>query len=604
MSLEKLKTGVAWTTWVAAALIVLFVGAVFSMARLKSVSSDEPPHIAAGLSYFVTHEIFRANPEHPPLLKELAALSLMIGSVRWPNTRDANYLVHGDDPEKVFPLEWPVGNYIIQMNGHDRVLAWARFPLMLVAGLLAVWLFLWGRQLFGSLAALAAVFVCVLDPTILAHSQFVTTDIGVASFSVLALFALWNYLQSPTRTRLVLCGLALGAALASKYSAVLLLPIFGILIAASVRWPIAAASEKEDEAPSPKVDKKPAPVARNRASAKTVRRKDLCPCGSGKKYKNCHGAAAGSTTGRKVLIAGGALLLMIVIAAVFVQATFFFPSDLMTYFKCIQLVNGNHNPAYQMYMAGGFQKHFLSYFLVAYLLKEPVASILLALFGLVVLIRSKSIQVLAKLFVLVPPAVFFAVTSWKADNLGIRYLMPCLPFAHLLAGLGIATLIGARQRFKWAPIAAAAMACWLVLAAVGVYPDHLSYFNETACLLTQPGKIGLDGGSRCGVEWLDDSNVDWGQGLKELKSWLARNDPGRGVNVAIFTAFPPEMYGIRGQLLKPEDLGHPPQPGLYAVSQHLVARVPGYLKGAEWLRSTKPVAIVGHAFWVYDIPGK
>jgi hypothetical protein len=72
---------------VAAGLIVFFLIAVFAESRLHSPATDEPPHIAAGLSYFVTHEIFRADPQHPPLLKELSGLWLMAAGIRWPHTR-------------------------------------------------------------------------------------------------------------------------------------------------------------------------------------------------------------------------------------------------------------------------------------------------------------------------------------------------------------------------------------------------------------------------------------------------------------------------------------------------------------------------------------
>ena len=34
------------------------------------------------------------------------------------------------------------------------------------------------------------------------------------------------------------------------------------------------------------------------------------------------------------------------------------------------------------------------------------------------------------------------------------------------------------------------------IAAAGIYPDHLSYFNEMACLLKTPSNVGLDGGTR------------------------------------------------------------------------------------------------------------
>src|SRR5690242_11769020 len=134
---------------VVAILVAAFLLISFSEARGKSPTSDEPPHIAAGMSYFVTHEIFRANPQHPPLMKELAALSLMASGVRWPKTEQANYLVNGDDPARVFGLDWPIGNDLIQRNGADRVLLWARLPMILTGGLLAVMLYLLGRQLLG-----------------------------------------------------------------------------------------------------------------------------------------------------------------------------------------------------------------------------------------------------------------------------------------------------------------------------------------------------------------------------------------------------------------------------------------------------------------------
>ena len=119
--------------------------------------------------------------------------------------------------------------------------------------------------------------------------------------------------------------------------------------------------------------------------------------------------------------------------------------------------------------------------------------------------------------------------------------------------------------------------------SAGVYPDHLPYFNESACLLRDPGKIGLDGGTRCGPLWLDDSNVDWGQSLKQLKTWLDRNAP-----------------GIPNRKVQPNDLAIEPQPSLYAVTAHMVARIPAYPGASDWLRRMPPLAIAGHSLYIYD----
>ena len=86
-----------------------------------------------------------------------------------------------------------------------------------------------------------------------------------------------------------------------------------------------------------------------------------------------------------------------------------------------------------------------------------------------------------------------------ADGLGIRYIIGVLPFT-CLAG-------GARRWRGWCAAGRSAKRCaagvlcaWLIVAAAGIYPDQLSYFNEMACL-DEPGKIGLDGAAgadRCG----------------------------------------------------------------------------------------------------------
>src|ERR1035438_5744741 len=103
-----------------------------------------------------------------------------------------------------------------------------------------------------------------------AHSYLVTTDVGCATFTILLLLAVWKYVQRPGLTRLALCGLAMGAALTAKFSAIFLLPVVGVLLLAAVWFsPRDQAAAGGQRTPSPD---------------------DRCPCGSGRKYKNCHQA--------------------------------------------------------------------------------------------------------------------------------------------------------------------------------------------------------------------------------------------------------------------------------------------------------------------------
>src|ERR1017187_3869162 len=268
-------------------LIAAFVLQSLSASLKKSPVVDEPPHIASGLSYLDTH-VFRANLQHPPLLKEMSALFLWMAGIHWPKSELADAVINGSSEGA--NLDYPVGNNIIHEGGPDRVLFWARLPFILLAALLGALIYWWGRELVGSAAALGALFLYALDPTIVAHSALVTTDVGVTAFTVLFLFALWRYIGRPGWQRLVLCGLTLGAALGAKFSAVFPLPIAAILLAVAARWPVTPDPETAAE--------------RERRAVK-VGPNSPCPCGSGRKYKKCHGAGAKAAAAGPGYDAGG-----------------------------------------------------------------------------------------------------------------------------------------------------------------------------------------------------------------------------------------------------------------------------------------------------------
>jgi hypothetical protein len=555
-------------SFVAAALIAVFSLQSFLASLQKSATGDEPAHIAAGLSYLQTG-VFHLNLQHPPLLKELSAAALRIAGIRFPQTPEAMQAVQA--PPNTSGREWDLGYEIIK-PAPDRVMFWARLPMILVGALLGVFLYLFGRRLVGEAAALGAVFLYALDPNVIAHAALVTTDVGLAAFMLLFLFTLWRYIEVPGTARLVWCGVAMGLMLGAKYSGVFLLPVAAVLMAAScVRFGAAA----KPAAPS-KPSKRGAPKAIESRGKTTFDAAHL--------YR-----------------LAGALALMGLIAWVVVWALFFFRSPFL-YLEGMQRVNADHRPDFIAYMAGDLQPRFTAYFAVCYLLKEPLAAVLLAAAGTWLLARSGKVTGLAKLFLLVPPVVLFASYTWGADDIGFRYIIPILPFAWLLGGLALATLV--RSASRGARVAACLLCAWLVIAAAGIYPDHLSYFNESACLPDSPSKIGWDGGSRCGTAWLADSNLDWGQGLKQLKSWLDTHASGRPLYLAAFASVPPEYYGIH---FNRPSLEEAPQPGLHVMSSQWVATLPALRRKQRtpmpyWIPMARPTAYVGHAYYIYDVP--
>jgi hypothetical protein len=549
------------------ALCVAFFAQSMSASLRKSATYDEPAHIAAGLSYLENGRIV-LGPEHPPLLKELSALVLRLKGVQWPATPAATAALKGDRTSAS-----SVAKSIIVDNGPDRVMFWARLPLIFVATTLVLGVYLLGRRLIGEAAGVGAALLCAFDPNILAHSFLVTTDVGVATFLVLFILALWDYLSRPSAARAVVCGLALGCSLAAKYSAVILPPLAVLLMLAAIRWP-------NDDTQGALVPK---------------RRGD-----------NGTRNAASPVSQRLRRFASGLLIIGITVFLV-LQVVYLFPRNPFQYLSGWGGIYGSHIEGFQGYMAGRLAPRFYSYYIVAFLLKEPIATIVLASIGAFVVARDASIQTLSRIFLLLPPVLIVGGYTVMSFNIGIRYLIPALPFAFLLGGAAIAKLFRATR----VPVrAVTGVLCgWVVIGAIGIYPDHLSYFNEAACVLDNPKKLGFDGGSRCGPTWLDDSNVDWGQGLKQLKGWLDQNAPGRQVRLGYFGTIPPEAYGIAHVPMTDEDLLNGNSPGLYAVSAHIVASTPAVAlqaagRGAEWLRQRRPVAIVGHAYYIFDVPAR
>src|SRR5262249_46324892 len=154
-------------------------------------------------------------------------------------------------------------------------------------------------------------------------------------------------------------------------------------------------------------------------------------------------------------------------------------------------VNADHDPSYMAYMAGRFQPRFWSYYVVAYLLKEPLPSILLAVAGMLAMLgRGARVAAVDRAFLLAPPAALFAFYSAVSHNLGCRSVLPALRYLRLAGGVGAHALWTSRSLWKRGVVAL--LGAWLVVNAWGIAPDPLSYFNETACLWTDPSRIGLD----------------------------------------------------------------------------------------------------------------
>ncbi len=556
--LQRAKEWSSCHRWFQAALLALAFAAPLLILRSKSVTYDEVTHLPSGYSYLATGEI-HLNPQHPPLMKELCAYPLLFLNLKNP--------IHWDTlkrPDLPQGFEWAFGREFLFSQDADRILFWGRVPAVLTSLCLAGLIMVWAGQLWGKAAGVLALALYVFDPTITAHAQLVTTDIGCAFFSTLFLFLLRRFLKNPCWTNLALPGLSLGLALGTKFSALILLPIAFLLIALNT-WTKGRSLATGPEATDA------------RSKLLVVFRQFLSDFDDSSLFKRLRGAFLFA-----VLTVGLAYLVL--------WALYFFPQDPLFYWQGMKTVYRDHAPNHEFYLMGELSKQGWWYFLfVAWLVKTPVATLLILGAAVVLFICGKRRSWLEEAFVAVPAIIYFAAYSAGASNLGIRYLIPCFPFLFVFSAR-VASWAAGR-----AAVALLACLLWLGWEFASIWPDHLSYFNQLA------------GGPNHGTEWLDDSNVDWGQGLIQLREYLKRRPIG-DYWFCYFGSAVPGYYGVQQKPIANEGLMKPQ--GMLILSAHCVARMRAVLRrqfgtsSENWMLHKVPQDIVGHAYYIYDFrPG-
>ncbi|TVQ36273.1 MAG: phospholipid carrier-dependent glycosyltransferase [Wenzhouxiangella sp.] len=218
------------STWLMPALLIALVLLAVLRSqmgtRLDSFTIDEPWHIVAGASYVRTGD-WRLNPEHPPLTK-LWAGALMSESVLAlpPLTPLIDKTQERDYVERIVYLD----------NDPLAVQKRARLAMFAFNGLLLLLLGLLAWRIFGPVPAAALLTLVALEPTLSAHMPLVMTDLPLGLTLMLSACCA-GLLVSDWRWRSVLLtGLAMGLALATKHSALAGLAALGLGLVLVLAW--------------------------------------------------------------------------------------------------------------------------------------------------------------------------------------------------------------------------------------------------------------------------------------------------------------------------------------------------------------------------------
>src|SRR6202789_1362313 len=182
------------------------------IARANTITWDEPDHIYSG--YLSWRGDFGLNPEHPPLVKFVATLPLLPMQLNVPEMQDRPYRL-----QAVLG-----GRDFIFHNDADKIVFRAQMAASVFTLLLLLIAFLATREMFNTTAGFLALGLLLFDPTLLAHGALVTTDAAQACFLLASIYAFYRYVQLPSTGRLAVTALAVGLALASQHSTVLVFP--------------------------------------------------------------------------------------------------------------------------------------------------------------------------------------------------------------------------------------------------------------------------------------------------------------------------------------------------------------------------------------------
>lgn len=557
------------------------------------ITVDEVMNLAAGLSYWQTGEffIYRVNP---PPAKMLAVLPALLAR---PQTNFAQY--HDNPTQRV---EFSAGLDFTRLNS-SRIFDLVRLARLAGVGwsILAGWLiYRWTRDLYGGYPGCLALALWCFEPFVLGHAPLVTVDVAAAATGLAASYAFFRHLRAPTLRTTLVAGLLLGLAVLTKFTLLVLYPVFALFWALD-RW---ARRNPGSQTPS------------TAASFGQLVLTVLLSINLINLAYGCRGSglALGDYPFNSRLFAGeastkpGNRFRESWLGSLPVPL----PEDFV---RGIDVQRVDFEGERLSYLRGTWGKRGWWYFYFYVLaVKLPLGTQALILWGLVNTVVRRGDRV-GRLESLMPPFVALAILALLSSQTGYtlhgRYAIPALPYLMINAGGVVASPPGRwRSRVRWL---AWGLVTATALSSLRIYPHSLSYFNEAI------------GGPERGADYLIDSNIDWGQDLLELKRWLRRHPEVSRLGLAYCNwQIDPALAGLSYELPPPglesvEDreatdlrtVG--PRPGVFAVSVN-------FLRGAkflipdgtgefrwvrphefEYFRAFRPVARAGYSISIYRI---
>ena len=475
--------------WVALLLAIHVALAAWGAAK-QSVTFDENFHVPAGVME-AAHGELRVSAVNPPLVKALAGFAAIAAGARVPKLDEIGSGEQGE-----------VGMIFMHMNEdrYQRIFFAARLVTVALSVLLGLVVWRWSRRLWGARGALVSLGFYALAPEALAHAGVMTMDVPTALGFTASLTA-WQAFVTSGRWRA-------WAATAGAVAFTFLVRLTALFLP---------------------------PLLLALAVVELLRKRVRSP----RKLWLGYALLAVSTF---VLLHAGYLF-----RTTFQPIrTWHFESDS---FKALQQklpdlriplpdtwvggldrqsVESKEGQTHCYFMGKELPQAPLAYYPVALLIKWP-----LGFLGALLLLAAYAMRRRPPwhkfLWPLSLVAAFVVIVVFIGRlGIGIRYLFPLVPALAVCLGAVASGRGVASPRWRQAIVALAAVQA---VEACAHAPWHLSFFNLLA------------GGPERAQFIVNDSNIDWGQGLIALREEMAKRGI-RRIHLAYHGTADPQVYGI------------------------------------------------------------
>lgn len=250
------------------------------------------------------------------------------------------------------------------------------------------------------------------------------------------------------------------------------------------------------------------------------------------------------------------------------------------------------------------QRGWWYYFPVAFALKATIPFLLLSLSALVWatyrLVYKRENQLL---IVLVPFALYTAFVLMSPIDIGIRYYLPAFAFLIILGGALLNSLLRGngfgRKRLAFASIVFVTVS-WMSWETIRAYPNYIPYMNQFAS-------------ARPHWWYLSDSNVEWGEAVKELAEYLRARGETRTRALMLGGYATLGFYGVEYLDALGPAPATPPRYLALGASFLNGSTVPSYERNGQRVseemrlntfaefRDRTPEAVIGNSIYVYRV---